>query len=144
MELYTNSNIFVIPTYNLKNSYVLNSAKMWCDKIRMLLKKRLHIKKVFAFLKMQQIREVKLKESAIKANNVDTLRLLFIKYPLQGIRLIYYGNIKKGKRKQKIYYHLWVSDFKLYGALSCNTYKRYIDFYKHSVPLRNATVGIKL
>jgi hypothetical protein len=28
------------------------------------------------------------------------------KYPLQGVRIVYSGNLKKGKRKQKIRFHM--------------------------------------
>ena len=65
----------------------------------------MHIKKVFHYIKQQQYKELNDKEHAIKENH-HTLYIQANKYPLQGIRLIYYGNIKKGKRKQKIYYHL--------------------------------------
>jgi hypothetical protein len=78
---------------------------MWCDKILFFLKKRLHIRKIFFYIRKQQIKELEEKEYVSINQNVHNI-LIPYKYPLQGIRILYSGNLKKAKRKQKVRYHL--------------------------------------
>ena len=82
---FSNSNSFLLINFNFKLKYSINSAKLWCDKILFHLKKKIHIKKVFFYIRSQQSKEIKYK----KKNNEY---LINYKYPLQGIRLLYSGN----------------------------------------------------
>lgn len=61
--------------------------------------------RVFLYLKSQQDIEALLKRNLNYVINEKELKdLVFFKYPLKGIRLLFKGNIKKGKRTQKINY----------------------------------------
>jgi hypothetical protein len=39
---------------------------------------------------------------------------------------------------------MWIKDPKIYGPLSTNTLKRYVEYYHGSIGLINASVGIKI
>ena len=141
---YTNDNCYFLINFNYQKRYCINSAKMLCDEVLFALKRGIHIKRVFQLVKKKQDYEFKLKDLESGTGNINLKILQSYKFPLKGIRFVYSGNIKKAKRKQKIRYHLWISNIRYHGPLSTNTLKRYVDYHFHSAKLRNAVVGIKI
>ena len=144
---YTNNNCFLFFTYNYTNTYYLNSAKLWCQYISYKLKKQISIRKIFVFIRKQQEKELhELKEHKLKLmkRNYNLNSLLNIKYPLKGIRILYSGNLKKAKRKQRISYYIWLSDNILSGKMPLNVYRFYIDYYSTHTTLRRSTIGLKM
>lgn len=65
-------------------------------------------------------------------------------YSLYGIRILCSGTFYKGRRKLRKFYHLWVADVSLTGKMPLNSMKFNIDFYKSSIPLKHASLGLKV
>lgn len=140
---YSKINTFLLISYNLNWEYYLNSAKMWCEYIVFQLKKRITIRKVFWYIKKQQIREKRNSLNYILNHPQNSDILAKYKYPLKGIRILYSGNIKKAKRKQRLYYYVWLADIKYSGGMPVRNLKTYIDYYFSVAVLKRASVGIK-
>ena len=140
---YTKNNCFLFINYSLKWNYYLNSAKLWCEYIAFFLKKKMSIWKLFFFIKRQQQLEKNKMAYHKFSKNTDFIVLHPFKYPLKGIRIIYSGNLKKARRKRKLYYYVWLSNSKFTGKMPLKKFKFFIDYYSTSVTLKRSNVGIK-
>ena len=77
---------------------------------------------------------------------LNNFNLLFFSsfYPVVGLRILCSGTFYKGRRKLRKYYHLWVADFKITGGMPLNSYTSNIEFYQSSIPLKHASLGLKV
>lgn len=103
---YTKNNCFLFMNYSLKQQYYLNSAKLWCEYMALKLKKKISLFRLFYYIKKQQQSEKSRCALDIQSNNKTNMSLHAYKYPLKGIRIMYAGNLKKAKRKRKVFYYL--------------------------------------
>ena len=140
---YSSINCYLFMTYSLKRNYYLNSAKMWCEYISYQLEKKIQIRKIFWYIKKQQIRESRDREYLVSVNDLAQQKILFAKFPLKGIRILYSGNFKKANRKKRLFYYVWFSDVRYTGRMPLKQYKFYIDYYYSLAILRRSSVGIK-
>jgi len=140
---YVKSNCYLFITYSLTWNYYLNSSKMWCEYIVFQLKKKNTIRKLFWYIKKQQIREKKQIEYIDSTNEESKKDLVSFKYPLKGIRILYSGNFKKAKRKKKFNYYVWLTDIKYTGKMPLKQFKFYIDYYSSVAILKRSSIGIK-
>jgi hypothetical protein len=140
---YSNKNCYLLITYNLNWLYYINSAKMWCEYVVYNLKKRNTIRKLFFFIKKQQKKEKSFVNKVKRIHTNYDSRLLPFRYPLKGIRILYSGNFKKAKRKKKLHYYLWLSDFNYSGKMPLKKFQYYIDYHSSSVYLKRSSIGIK-
>lgn len=140
---YSNNNCFLFINYSLRLKYYSNSAKMWCEYIAYYLRKKFKIWKLFWLIKKQQRIEKNKILYDFSSDRRDNIFLHSYKYPLRGIRITYSGNLKKAKRKRKLYYYVWLSDSRYTGKMPLKKFKYYIDYYSISVPLKRSSIGIK-
>ena len=140
---YSNTNCYLLISYSLNWKYMLNNAKMWCEYLVYNLKKKNSIRKMFFYIKKQQIREKRSYEFTKLYGHVSDKKLLYLKYPLKGIRILYSGNFKKAKRKKKLHYYIWLSNSKFTGQMPLKKFKYYIDYHYSVAVLRRSSIGIK-
>lgn len=69
-------------------------------------KKKNTIRRLFFFIKRQQMKEERARKYFTLYGTSLEKFLLFYKYPLRGIRIVYSGNFKKAKRKKKYLYYI--------------------------------------
>ena len=140
---YSKTNCYLFINYSLNWKYMLNNAKMWCEYLVYNLKKKNTIRRMFFYIKKQQVREKRSYEFKRLYGHSSEKKLLHIKYPLKGIRILYSGNFKKAKRKKKLHYYIWLSNSKYTGQMPLKKFKYYIDYHYSVAVLRRSSIGIK-
>lgn len=66
------------------------------------------------------------------------------RYPILGIRVECSGTVKKGTRKQKIFYGDWIKDFDENTKSPNNTFSADLDYYQSFAIVKSSTLGIKV
>ena len=129
------------------------SAKMIADYIIYKIEFYLKIPKIFFEIRKWQFFNYDKKRlledryfiKSLGSNYFDYLEhFSFKRFPILGIRIECSGTPKKGKRKQKIFYGDWVTDYELNSKASNNMISSDIDYYQSIAILFSGTVGIKV
>src|SRR5690606_19401234 len=107
----------------------MNSAKLLCEYIRNRIERGMYIKRIFKEVRYWQRFELR-KLNRLQHKYPKIFDRIEKKYPFDGIRILISGPQKKARRKQRIYYHLWVREHEYSRRMPLQTVNKNIDYHK--------------
>lgn len=121
----------------------MNSAKLLCEYIRNRIERGMYIKRIFKEVRYWQRFELR-KLNRLQHKYPKIFDRIEKKYPFDGIRILISGPQKKARRKQRIYYHLWVREHEYSRRMPLQTVNKNIDYHKLHARRRASVLGVKV
>lgn len=143
LSRYSGKRCYFIPIYNLLDAYYINSAKMWCEFMLYELQKDLTLNHVFYLIRKKQIELKHIHDGVNSYGNRKLQNEYEFRNAIRGIRILFKGNLKKGKRKKKVSYFVYFKDIKYTGQMPLQKFAFYIDYYSLHVFLDRSAIGLK-
>lgn len=121
----------------------MKDAKLLCDYIVYYLNLRVRLDRIFSNLRYWQNMEYRVINTLKHTRWIEN-ELVYKKYPLCGIRILCSGSFKKGGRKRRNYYHLWIRNQRLTRKMPLQTIEMDIDYFSSNTNVVTGTVGVKV
>lgn len=121
----------------------IKDAKLLCDYVVYYLNMRVRLYRIFSNSRFWQRIEYRLTNTLKHKRYIDN-DFVYKKYPLSGIRILCSGSFKKGGRKRRNYYHLWIRNQRLTRKMPLQTIEMDIDYFYSNTNVITGTVGVKV
>jgi|BioPla2DNA2_1021312.scaffolds.fasta_scaffold09541_1 hypothetical protein len=121
----------------------MNNAKILCEYIRNRIERGAYVKRIFKDVRYWQRLELR-KMNRLQHKYPKIFYRIEKKYPFDGIRILVSGPQKKARRKQRIYYHLWVREHEYSRRMPLQTVNKNIEYHKLHARRRASVVGVKV
>jgi len=121
----------------------IKDAKLLCDYLVYYLNRRVRVYRLFSNIRYWQRIEYRITNTLRYTTWIDS-GVLTKKYPLSGIRILCSGSYKKGRRKQRHPYHLWVRNQRLTREMPLQEIEIDIDYFSSNIHVPIATVGVRV
>jgi len=121
----------------------IKDAKLICDYLVYYLNKRVRIYRLFSNLRYWQWKEFRVTNTLKYYAWVES-DILSKKYPLAGIRILCAGSPKKGGRKRRNHYHLWIRNQRLTREMPLQKIEVDIDYFSSNTHVTTGTNGVKV
>lgn len=121
----------------------MTSAKIVCEYIRNSIEEGIYTNRVFRSIKYWQKGENRLYKEFMHEYPRYYYRA-DKKYPVDGLRILVSGPVKKARRKRRIYYHEWVRSMEFTRRLPLQTFEKNIEYYHMQARRIASVVGIKV
>lgn len=121
----------------------IKDAKLICDYIVYHLNRHVRLYRLFSNIRYWQTIEYRITNTLKYTAWIDSVAVMK-KYPLSGIRILCSGSPKKGARKRRNHYHLWVRNQRLTRTMPLQEIETDIDYFSSNTNVTTGTVGVKV